>query len=205
MFASDSDIKDIAEAIETSDSPVSKKTNSSGSRESITTLKVVGSSSEAGTATNTPSKKDLNLEESESINDINANPRLAHSTPLREGKSSSASPLSEMDVSNPMLVSTSTGCSSGASSVQLSQLYQEICEQKDVIMSCLDEDNCDIDQVKRSSSSYPPLINTKYFQLNAEIAKLQSQQHKYSMMEFESNKTMWLSQVTQTKCNMFRY
>ena len=156
MFASDSDIKDIAEAIETSDSPVSKKTNSSGSRESITTLKVVGSS-EAGTATNTPIKKDLNLEESESINDINANPRLAHSTPMREGKSSSASPLSEMDVSNPMLVSTSTGCSSGASSVQLSQLYQEICEQKDVIMSCLDEDNCDIDQVERAASCYPPL------------------------------------------------
>ena len=136
MFASDSDIKDIAEAIETSDSPVSKKTNSSGSRESITTLKVVGNS-ESGTATNTPSKKEQNPEESESITDINANPRLAHSTPM-----------SEMDVTNPMLVSTSTGCSSGASSVQLSQLYQEICEQKDVIMSCLDEDNCDIDQVE---------------------------------------------------------
>ena len=147
MFASDSDIKDIAETIETSDSPVSKKTNSSGSRESITTLKVVGNSSSSGTATNTPSKQDLNLE-SESITDINANPRLAHSTPLREGKSSSVSPMSEMDVTNPMLVSTSTGCSSGASSVQLSQLYQEICEQKDVIMSCLDEDNCDIDQVE---------------------------------------------------------
>ena len=150
MFASDSDIKDIAEAIETSDSPGSKKTNSSDSRESITTLKVVANSSEGGTATatNSPRKKDLNLEESESITDINANPRLAHSTPLREGKSSSVSPMSEMDVTNPMLVSTSTGCSSGASSVQLSQLYQEICDQKDVIMSCLDEDNCDIDQVK---------------------------------------------------------
>ena len=150
MFASDSDIKDIAEAIETSDSPVSKKTNSSGSQESITTLKVVGNSSSSGTATNTPSKQDLNLEESESITDINANPRLAHSTPLREGKSSSVSPMSELDVTNPMLVSTSTGCSSGSSSVQLSQLYQEICEQKDVIMSCLDEDNCDIDQVRGS-------------------------------------------------------
>merc|ERR1719225_1712344 len=81
-----------------------------------------------------------------------------------------------MDVTNPMLVSTSTGCSSGASSVQLSQLYTDICEQKDVIMSCLDEDNCDIEQ------------------LNAEIAKLQSLQHKYSLMEFESNKSLWLSQ-----------
>ena len=152
MFASDSDIKDIAEAIETSDSPGSKKTNSGDSRESITTLKVVANS-EGGTdtATNSPRKKDLNLEESESITDINANPRLAHSTPLREGKSSSVSPMSEMDVTNPMLVSTSTGCSSGASSVQLSQLYQEICDQKDVIMSCLDEDNCDIDQVKVNS------------------------------------------------------
>merc|ERR1712126_454850 len=37
-------------------------------------------------------------------------------------------------------------------------------------------DNCDIDQ------------------LNAEIAKLQGLQHKYSMMEFETNKTLWLSQ-----------
>ena len=42
-------------------------------------------------------------------------------------------------------------------------------------MSCLEEDNCDIDQ------------------LNAEIAKLQGMQHKYSMMEFESTKTLWLS------------
>merc|ERR1719235_2496451 len=75
-----------------------------------------------------------------------------------------------------MVASTSTGCSSGGSSVQLSHLYQDICEQKDVIMSCLDEDNCDIDQ------------------LNAEIAKLQGLQHKYSMMEFETNKSLWLSQ-----------
>ena len=146
MFASDSDIKDIAEAIESSESPISKKTNSSDSKESVTTLKVVGEN-DAGTATNSPMKVELNLKESESVTDINANTGLAHSTPMREGKSSSVSPMSELDGNNPMLVSSSTGCSSGGSSVQLSHLYQEICEQKEVIMSCLDEDNCDIDQV----------------------------------------------------------
>ena len=148
MFASDSDIKDIAETImESSESPVSKKTNSSGSKESITTLKIVGDG-ESGTATNSPRKEDQNLKEEESVTDINANPHIAHSTPLREGKSSSVSPMSEMEATHPMVASTSTGCSSGGSSVQLSHLYQEICEQKDVIMSCLDEDNCDIDQVR---------------------------------------------------------
>ena len=33
-----------------------------------------------------------------------------------------------------------------------------------------------------------------YFQLNAEIAKLQGMQHKYSLLEFESTKSMWLHQ-----------
>lgn len=184
MFASDSDIKDIAEAIESSDSPVSKKTNSNGSKESVTTLKVAGDS-ESGTATNSPMKVELNPTEKESMTDINANPGMVHSTPLRDGKSSSVSPMSELDVTNPMLASTSTGCSSGTSSVQLSHLYQEICEQKDVIMSCLDEDNCDIEQ------------------LNSEIAKLQTLQHKYSMVEFESNKSMWLSQGGLDDSNIF--
>lgn len=58
----------------------------------------------------------------------------------------------------------------------LSHLYQDICEQKDVIMACLDEDKCDIDQ------------------LNAEIAKLQSMQHKYSLLEFQNTKSFLLSQ-----------
>merc|ERR1719433_1569672 len=78
-----------------------------------------------------------------------------------------------------------SGSSSGHSGAVLSQLYTDICEQKDVIMSCLDEDNCDIDQ------------------LNAEIAKLQSLQHKYSMIEFESNKSMWLSQGGLDDSNLF--
>merc|ERR1719283_26985 len=84
--------------------------------------------------------------------------------------------MSEMEATHPMVASTSTGCSSGGSSVQLSHLYRDICDQKDVIMSCLEEDNCDIDQ------------------LNAEIAKLQAMQHKYSLLEFESTKSIWLHQ-----------
>merc|ERR1719219_1841559 len=75
-----------------------------------------------------------------------------------------------------MATSSVSGCSSQSGSLQLSQLYQDICDQKDGIMSCLEEDNCDIDQ------------------LNAEIAKLQEMQHKYSLIEFESTKSMWLHQ-----------
>merc|ERR1719495_2986560 len=75
-----------------------------------------------------------------------------------------------------MATSSVSGCSSQSGSIQLSQLYQDICDQKDVIMSCLEEDNCDIDQ------------------LNAEIAKLQGMQHKYSLLEFESTKSLWMHQ-----------
>merc|ERR1719341_2706139 len=92
----------------------------------------------------------------------------------------SVSPVSEMasgeGMSQNMITSSASGCSSQSSSIQLSQLYQDICDQKDVIMSCLEEDNCDIDQ------------------LNAEIAKLQAMQHKYSIIEFESTKSLWLNQ-----------
>merc|ERR1719431_2422466 len=92
----------------------------------------------------------------------------------------SVSPLSEMANAEGlplnMVTSSVSGCSSQSGSMQLSQLYQDICDQKDVIMSCLEEDNCDIDQ------------------LNAEIAKLQEMQHKYSLIEFESTKSIWLNQ-----------
>ena len=44
--------------------------------------------------------------------------------------------------------SSSMATSSSGESVELSQLYQDICDQKDIIMTCLEEDNCDIDQVK---------------------------------------------------------
>lgn len=74
---------------------------------------------------------------------------------------------------------TSDGTESSQSqqwSPELSQLYQDICDQKEVIMSCLEEDKCHIEQ------------------LNAEIAKLQSMQHKYSLLEFESTKSFLLSQ-----------
>jgi len=181
MFASDSDIKDIAEVIESSDaSPVSAK---QGSQESVSTL-ILSAGSGTNTTTNTPKK-----EKEGEDHDINANPRVSTSTPLRRAgdeKMDSVSPMSETaeslctSISGPgmetMVTSTMSGSSSGHSGAVLSQLYNDIYEQKDVIMSCLDEDNCDIEQ------------------LNAEIAKLQSLQHKYSMMEFESNKSLWLSQ-----------
>jgi len=66
-----------------------------------------------------------------------------------------------------------------ASGAALSHLYQEICDQKDVIMSCLEEDNCDIDQ------------------LNQQIAKLQGMQDSYSRLELESTKSLWLSQASE--------
>ena len=92
--------------------------------------------------------------------DINANPRVSTSTPLRRAgdeKMDSVSPMSETaeslctSISGPgmetMVTSTMSGSSSGHSGAVLSQLYNDIYEQKDVIMSCLDEDNCDIEQV----------------------------------------------------------
>jgi len=198
MFASDSDIKDIAEVIETGESVAAATCAGvkAGSDESVSTLHVSAGSGTC-TATNTPRKEveELNLDQggeksqnSSVLTDINANPRVSHSTPMRKpsetGKFESVSPMSETTESDlgvsvaggEAMMSSCMSGSSRSSGVQLSQLYTDICEQKDVIMSCLDEDNCDIDQ------------------LNAEIAKLQGLQHKYSMMEFETNKSLWLSQ-----------
>ena len=103
------------------------------------------------TTTNTPKKE-------KEEHDINANPRVSTSTPLRrDEKMDSVSPMSETaeslctSISGPgmetMVTSTMSGSSSGHSGAVLSQLYNDIYEQKDVIMSCLDEDNCDIEQV----------------------------------------------------------
>ena len=158
MFASDSDIKDIAEVIETSDvSPVPAK---QGSQESVSTL-ILSAGSGTNTTTNTPKKE-------KEEHDINANPRVSTSTPLRrDEKMDSVSPMSETaeslctSISGPgmetMVTSTMSGSSSGHSGAVLSQLYNDIYEQKDVIMSCLDEDNCDIEQV-----SLARLITTLY-------------------------------------------
>ena len=158
MFASDSDIKDIAEVIETSDvSPVPAK---QGSQESVSTL-ILSAGSGTNTTTNTPKKE-------KEDHDINANPRVSTSTPLRrDEKMDSVSPMSETaeslctSISGPgmetMVTSTMSGSSSGHSGAVLSQLYNDIYEQKDVIMSCLDEDNCDIEQV-----SLARLITTLY-------------------------------------------
>ena len=174
MFASDTDIKDIAEVMENSEgSPLSVK---QGSQESVSTLHV-SSGSGTATATNTPKKeKDIQDPDTEApappdsgnssvLTDINANPRVSTSTPLRKSgagdeKLDSVSPMSETaeslctSISGPgmetMVTSTMSGSSSGHSGAVLSQLYTDICEQKDVIMSCLDEDNCDIEQVRKS-------------------------------------------------------
>ncbi len=172
MFASDSDIKDIAEVMESSDaSPLSAK---EGSHESVSTL-TLSPGSGTNTATNTP-KKDKDGEDiygsaspppsssdSSVLTDINANPRVSTSTPLRRvgdtdnnEKIDLVSPETAeslcTSISGPgmeaMVTSTMSGSSSSHSGAVLSQLYNDIYEQKDVIMSCLDEDNCDIEQVR---------------------------------------------------------
>ena len=58
----------------------------------------------------------------------------------------------EEDSGAVMLMSDTRSESSQASSTALTNLYQEICDQKDVIMACLEEDKCDIDQVRILSS-----------------------------------------------------
>jgi len=211
MFASDSDIKDIAECPEIdSGGPSSLVTQSpgltlapQGSQESVCTLKQQASNS--STAHNTPrrpqdTREELNLssegtetgDNSTASRDINANPRLmSHSTPSHKvvpgvaalpdlvspvKSESGGEVLGPQGTPSAMLTSSTNSSTSGASSQSnpgLSQLYSEICNQKDIIMQCLEEDNCDIDQ------------------LNAEIATLQGMQHKYSIMEFESNRSVW--------------
>ncbi len=52
-----------------------------------------------------------------------------------------------------MLISDTRSESSQTSSTALTSLYQEICDQKDVIMACLEEDKCDIDQVVQNLCS----------------------------------------------------
>ena len=153
-----------------------------GSEESVCTIMNQGGSG-TNTVTTTPrktEKEELNLKvdepgERNTITDINANPTLATSTPQSEkvgGEMTrrdldSVSPLSEMANAEglPLNMATSSvsGCSSQSGSIQLSQLYQDICDQKDVIMSCLEEDNCDIDQVTISchNSIYSFLLPAK--------------------------------------------
>jgi len=212
MFASDSDIKDIQEGSEGSggEGPSSMLGAATASQESVTTLKNPNNSAQG-----TPRKagdEDVGGENSQDdvikgdaggneasstptkdLTDINANPHLAQSTPhTDQGNAArdldSVSPVvfagpetgalfeASRGEAGALGASSSMATSSSGESVELSQLYQDICDQKDIIMTCLEEDNCDIDQ------------------LNAEIAKLQGMQHKYSLLEFESTKSMWLHQ-----------
>ena len=158
MFASDSDIKDIAEVLETGQTDTR-----SGSNETVSTLQVSGGST-VTTPRKEPEELDLSAGDSSLMTDINANPAHAHSTPVRrtdqcrDEKQESVSPMSEtVDLctgSTSAMVTSTMSSSSRGSSVALSQLYSDICEQKDVIMSCLDEDNCDIEQVIPAFHNY---------------------------------------------------
>ena len=108
-----------------------------------------------------------------------------HSTPQADREAGRPTGCRDLDSVSPVAfgqgdlagAASMATSSSTEGSIELSVLYQDICDQKDVIMSCLEEDNCDIDQ------------------LNAEIAKLQAMQHKYSLLEFESTKSLWLHQT----------
>jgi len=219
MFASDSDIKDIQEGSEGSggEGPSSMLGGATTSQESVATLKNPNNSG-SSTVQTTPRKaceEDTGVESVEDsggqeaqimvkgtegvntsttppkgLTDENANPHLAQSTPHGHKENTardidSVSPVVFAGPETGALFEASRGAagpsssmatSSSGESVELSQLYQDICDQKDIIMTCLEEDNCDIDQ------------------LNAEIAKLQGMQHKYSLLEFESTKSLWMHQ-----------
>ena len=90
------------------------------------------------------------------LTDINANPRLAQSTPQGRGAGrvdrelDSVSPVAFPEAGE---LASSMATSSSGESVELSQLYQDICDQKDIIMNCLEEDNCDIDQVSAKAGA----------------------------------------------------
>jgi hypothetical protein len=65
------------------------------------------------------------------------------------GDLSCGSLVGEEDSGAVMLMSDTRSESSACSTTPLNTLYQEICDQKDVIMACLEEDKCDIDQVRK--------------------------------------------------------
>ena len=59
---------------------------------------------------------------------------------------------------------------------EMNDLYRCICEQKDIIMLCLENETCDITT------------------LNKQIALLQNMQESYAKLEFELTRNMWVSQ-----------
>merc|ERR1719225_2388046 len=65
------------------------------------------------------------------------------------------------------MIPTSSQGSSEENSVEMTKMYEAISEQKNVIMKCLDSDQCDINA------------------LNEQLEILQAMQEKYSKLEFE--------------------
>ena len=66
--------------------------------------------------------------------------------------------------------------SSKMAEAEMNDLYKCICEQKDIIMLCLENETCDITT------------------LNKQIALLQNMQESYAKLEFELTRNMWVSQ-----------
>ena len=64
---------------------------------------------------------------------------------------------------------------------EMNDLYRCICEQKDIIMLCLENETCDITT------------------LNKQIALLQNMQESYAKLEFELTRNMWVSQQPNPK------
>lgn len=72
---------------------------------------------------------------------------------------------------------TSSQGSSEENSVEMTKMYEAISEQKNVIMKCLDSDQCDINA------------------LNEQLEILQAMQEKYSKLEFEQARNLWMAGV----------
>ena len=111
---------------------------------------------------------------------------------LRDGVRVRESSEEEEDVDVNMLSSTTTSepessCCGGdnnngggplpsaSTSKKMKDLYKSICDQKNVIMTCLESDQCDIET------------------LNKQISVLQGMQDRYSKLEYEFTRNMWIS------------
>lgn len=73
-----------------------------------------------------------------------------------------------------MSIVTSAGKPEDATE-EMNELYKNICEQKNVIMKCLESEQCDIST------------------LNKQISILQNMQDNYSKLEYEITRNMWMS------------
>jgi hypothetical protein len=136
---------------------------------------------------------------SQSMSDLRASPNLKlhnSSTPIRKLSSvlmacdnnngsdheqdilevSDVTPrMSSPDSISTMTPTSSNGSTAEAGSAEMSKLYEAINAQKDVIMKCLDSDTCDISG------------------LNEQLGILQTMQQKYSKLEFQQARSLWMA------------